>query len=58
MESGRNFESGSNENDEGSSGAFDSELVDLRIKTPLNNSNTNIVDETTSFPSVCMIQYS
>ena len=44
MESGRNLESGPNENDEGSSGAFDSELVDLRIKTPCNNSNSNIVE--------------
>ena len=45
MESGRNLESVSHENDEGSSGALDSELVvDGRIKTPSKISNPNLVE--------------
>ena len=44
MESGRNLEPDSHENDEGSNGAFNSELVvDGRKKTPSKISNSNLV---------------
>ena len=52
MESWRNLESGSYENDDESNGAYDSDLVvDGRIKTPSNISNSNLV-AITFFPLI------